>query len=70
MFGQGRLMSAGNSLNGRNGSCPESLLLESQADFLVGVVITSVRKILRTSWTFEWSLTRVNSLMCLEENNK
>ena len=59
-------ISAGATLIARDGSCPESLLLESQADFLVGIIITSVRKIFGTSWTLEWPLTGMDSLMCLE----
>ena len=59
-------ISAGASLIGRDGSCPKSLLLESQADFLVGIIVTSVRKIFGTSWTLEWPLTGMDSLMCLE----
>ena len=60
-------ISAGASSIGWDGSCPKSLLLESQADFLVGIIITSVRKIFRTSWTLEWPLTGMYSLMCLKK---
>ena len=59
-------ISAGASLIARDGSCPKGLLLESQTDFLVGIIITSVRKIFGTSWTLEWPLTGMDSLMCLE----
>ena len=65
MFGQTEI-SAGASSIARDGSCTESLLLESQADFLVGIIVTSVRKIFGTSWTLEWPLTGMDSLVCLE----
>ena len=45
--------------------CTKSLLLQSEADLLVAVVVASVRKVFRAGRTLEWSFSGVHSLVSL-----
>ena len=45
--------------------CAKSLLLQSEADLLVTVVVAPVCKVFRTSWTLERAFASVHSLVGL-----
>ena len=45
--------------------CTKSLLLQSEADLLVTVVVAPVCKVFRTSWTLERAFASVHSLVGL-----
>ena len=47
--------------------CTKSLLLQSEADLLVAVVVASVRKVFRACRTLEWSFSGMHSLVSLPD---
>lgn len=52
-------------LHGRH-CASKCLLLESKTNFLVWIVVASVCKVFRTSWTLKWTFSCMNSLMGLK----